>query len=123
MNERKGTLLSGAIETLSSIQQMKDINNQPVILGLASNYGLSNNPEVIKTKQEEYYREIKNLGIYSFFVPVNERVTLSIEVGVEKPKEEFFRFSVDRVSKGLSFDDVIFITEQKEHVDEYAFLD
>jgi FMN phosphatase YigB (HAD superfamily) len=114
------TLLPGAIETLSSIKDMKDSNNQPVILGLASDFGLPRDPgnqNDIKEKQEKYYRIIKKLGIDSFFVPFNERVTLSIEVGIEKPKEEFFRAAVNKVSNGLSFDNVIFITENKEHVD------
>ncbi len=117
MNEDENTLLPEATETLSSIQQMRDINNQPVILGLASNYGLSSDPEVIKRAREEYYGDLKNLGIQSFFEPLNQRVTLSIEVGVEKPKEEFFRAAVDRVSNGLSFDNVIFVTENKNHID------
>jgi FMN phosphatase YigB (HAD superfamily) len=117
MNEDEDILLPGATETLSSIQQMKDTNNQPVILGLASNYGLSNNEEVIKRAQEKYYWDLEKLGIVSFFEPLNQKVTLSIEVGVEKPKEEFFRAAVDKVSVSLSFDNVIFITENKEHVD------
>lgn len=114
------TLLPGAIETLSSIKQMRDSNNQPVILGLVSDYGLPRDPgnqNDIKEKQDKYYGIIENLGIHSFFSPVNERVTLSIEVGVEKPKEEIFRAAVDKVSKDLSFDNVVFITEKKEHVD------
>ena len=77
MNEDEDILLPGATETLSSIQQMKDINNQPVILGLASNFGLSNNEDVIKRAQEKYYRDIKKLGIDSFFEPLNQKVTLS----------------------------------------------
>jgi FMN phosphatase YigB (HAD superfamily) len=117
MNEDEGILLPGATETLSSIQQMKDINNQPVILGLASNYGLSNNEVVIKRAQEKYYGDLEKLGIDSFFKPLNQKVTLSIEVGVEKPKKEFFSAAVNKVSDSLSFDNVIFITENKEHVD------
>ncbi|HXT84700.1 MAG TPA: hypothetical protein VN704_10305, partial [Verrucomicrobiae bacterium] len=109
--------LPGATETLSSIQQMKNINNQPVILGLGSDNGLSPNEEVKKRAQEKYYEDLKNLGIRKFFEPVDKRVTLSIEIGVEKPKEAFFRAAVDKVSNRLSFDNVIFITENKEHVD------
>ena len=66
MNEDEDILLPGATETLSSIQQMKDINNQPVILGLASNFGLSNNEDVIKRAQEKYYRMSKS-WVYTFF--------------------------------------------------------
>jgi FMN phosphatase YigB (HAD superfamily) len=119
-NTHKDTLLPGAIETLSSIKQMRDSNNQPVILGLVSDFGLAQNPgdqNEIKAKQEEYYGIIKNLGIRSFFEPVSERITLSIEVNAFKPDEKIFRAAVNRVSNGLSFDNVIFITEKREHVD------
>ena len=118
--EHEDTLLPGAIETLSSIQNMEDSTSQPVILGLVSDFGLPQNPgdqNEIKAKQEEYHEIIENLGIRPFFEPVNERVTLSIEVNAFKPEEKIFRDAVDKVSEGLSFENVIFITENREHVD------
>jgi FMN phosphatase YigB (HAD superfamily) len=46
---------------------------------------------------------------------LKERVTLSNEVGVMKPDEKIFRAAIDKISKGLSYQNVIFIAENKQH--------
>lgn len=118
--EHKDTLLPGATETLSSIQNMKDSSDQPFVLGLVSDFGLPQNTgdqNEIKIAQEKYYEIIEKLGIRRFFEPVGDRVTLSIEVGIEKADQKIFRKAVDKLSNGLSFGNVIFVTEKKEHID------
>jgi FMN phosphatase YigB (HAD superfamily) len=49
---------------------------------------------------------------------VAERVTLSSEVGVFKPDEKIFRTVIEKLDEGLQFGDVIFTTENREHVIE-----
>jgi FMN phosphatase YigB (HAD superfamily) len=50
-----------------------------------------------------------------FFEPLKERVTLSSEVGVMKPDEKIFRAAIDKIQSGLPYQNVLFITEDKEH--------
>ena len=60
---------------------------------------------------------LKDLDLEKFFVPLDERVTLSSEVGVEKPDERIFRASIDKIKKGLPYDRVFFVTEDKTHIE------
>ena len=114
--EYNDKLITGAFETLSNLQKMHDDKNQPVILALISDFLPANTPEEIKEIKEKYYKILNNLGIRPFFEPVNERVTLSTEIGVNKPDPRIFRYAIDKISKGLSFKEVIYITENKDHV-------
>jgi len=59
---------------------------------------------------------IESLGIRSFFESVSARVTLSGEVGMYKPANEFFEAAVATADAGLTFDDVLFVTENEAHV-------
>lgn len=101
--EHENILLPGAINTLSSIQNMKDDKNQPVALALISDFYEANNPDELKARQNEYYEIIQSLGIRSFFEPVGKRVTLSTEVGVTKPDKKIFRVAVDKISDRYLF--------------------
>jgi FMN phosphatase YigB (HAD superfamily) len=115
--EHNDRLLPGAMDTLSQIQKINDNQNKPVILALISDFLPANSPEEKEKVLEQYYKILDNLGIRSFFKPVKERVTLSTEIDVNKPDERIFRYAIDKISNGLSFKDVIYITENKEHVD------
>jgi|SRR3954466_7586351 len=114
--EHNDTLLPGAFETLSNIKKINDDQNQPVILALISDFLPAKSPDEIEAVKKKYYNILDNLGIRSFFEPVNERVTLSTEINVNKPNEEIFRYAIDKISKGLSFKEVIYITENRDHV-------
>jgi FMN phosphatase YigB (HAD superfamily) len=49
---------------------------------------------------------------------VASRVTRSSEVGVFKPDEKIFRAVIEKFDEDLSFGDVLFVTENREHVIE-----
>ena len=118
--EHNDVLLPGATETLSEIETIKDDQNQPVVLALISDFRHANNQNdqnEIKAIRQEYYEIVDNLGIRSFFRPEDVRITLSTDIGINKAEKEIFMYAIDKVSKGLSFNDVIFITEKKIHVD------
>lgn len=118
--EHNDVLLPGAKEMLLEIETIKDDQNQSVVLGLISDYRRANNQDdqnEIKAIRQEYCTIVENLGILSFFQPEDIRITLSTEIGVNKPNEEIFRYAINKIYKDLSFNNVIFITENKIHVD------
>src|SRR6476469_5328903 len=102
--EHNDKLITGAFETLSNIQKMYDDKNQPVMLALISDFLQANSQDEIKEIKEKYYKILDNLDIRPFFEPVN------------KPEPRIFRYAIDKISKGLSFKEVIYITENKDHV-------
>jgi FMN phosphatase YigB (HAD superfamily) len=101
-------LMPSAIKLLSAVQDMRDHSGDTPALALVSDLP-------IKNTVQEYYTLLQDLGINTFFKPLSERVTLSKEVGVMKPDEKIFRAAIDKISKGLSYQNVIFITENEEH--------
>jgi len=115
--DREDVLLPGAYETLEAIRTMQDSDGEAPILALVSDFGhIPATPEQILSSQKEYYKILENLGIRSFFEPVAQRVTLSTEVGKLKPAKEIFQVVIEKIP-GLHFADVIFITEDRSHVE------
>jgi FMN phosphatase YigB (HAD superfamily) len=109
-------LLPGARQTLEAIRAMRDSNGEAPVLALVSNFGdIPANPEQILASQKEYYKLLEKLGIRSFFEPVAQRVTLSTEVGRPKPDKKIFQAVIEKIP-GLHFVDVMFITEDRSHV-------
>jgi hypothetical protein len=113
--EFQNSLLHGAFETLSALQEMHNLGGSPV-LALVSDFLSPDRPEDVKPLQMQYYKILKDLGIHHFFEPLYERVTLSTEVGVKKPDEKIFRTAVNWINKDLPFRHVIFITEKHDHI-------
>jgi Peptidase family M28 len=105
--ESQGALLPGALQALEDISAMRDCDRKPVLLALGSDFD---------GPAQQYYDVIENLGIRAFFEPVTARVTLSGEVGMRKPAKEFFGAAVTKADPGLTFDDVLFVTENRAHV-------
>ena len=115
--QSSGTLLPGARETLESVRGMVDANGEPAVLALVSDFGdIPATPAEIAASRETYYGIIEVLGIREFFEPVSQRITLSTEVGVEKPKKRIFLEVIRKVNPVLGFGDVLFTTERKSHV-------
>src|SRR5829696_7416238 len=113
----QGGLLPGALETLEAIQAMRDADGNAPVLALVSDFGdIPATPQQIQDSQSEYFEILRGLGILPFFEPVVERVTLSTEVGAEKPSRSIFQAVIDKIGGGLTFQDVLFITERKSHV-------
>jgi FMN phosphatase YigB (HAD superfamily) len=114
--EREDVLLPGARETLEAIHAMRDSNGEAPVLALVSDFGdIPASPEQILSSQKEYLKILENLGIRSFFEPVAQRVTLSTEVGKLKPAKKIFQAVIEKIP-GLHFADIMFITEDRDHV-------
>lgn len=114
--EDQDVLLPGARETPQAIQQMRDQSEEAAALALVSDFDMPDNPEQLPVIRQRYYEILEGLGIRSLFEPVAERVTLSSEVGVFKPDERIFRTVIEKLDEDLHFGDVVFITENREHV-------
>jgi FMN phosphatase YigB (HAD superfamily) len=116
-NRKLEILLPGALKTLESIRAMKDSEGNAPILALASDFGnIPADEAQIRASQQEYYAILERLGIRHFFEPVEKHVILSIEVGFSKPSEDFFQGVIKRLDDKFRFQDMMFITENKQHV-------
>jgi|SRR5919106_4421142 FMN phosphatase YigB (HAD superfamily) len=105
----RDTVMPGALELLSELAVIKDKSGTPPVLALVSDYqGLS----------KEYYHLINGLGFDKFFKPYEQKITLSNEVGFSKPDSRIFRAAIDKIETDLPYHNVVFVTENKDHITE-----
>lgn len=114
--ERNNVLLPGVLQLLDAVVRLRDANDQPPVLSLVSDYSPAATDQQIAQRHQEYYAILDVLGIRSRFEPVAKHVTLSTEVGVNKPDARIFRAALDRVEAGFGFGNAIFTTERPDHV-------
>lgn len=114
--ESGGVLLPGARETLEAVASLHADGQHAPALGLLSDFHMPRHPQDVATIQQQYYDLLDDLGIREFFEPVAKHVTLSTEVGVFKPDVAVFRAAASKISPDLGFKDVLFITENRNHV-------
>lgn len=114
--EHNDVLLPGALDTLLAVEQMRDANDAAPIRCLISDFNVASTPSEILAIQQEYYAILDLVGIRSHFEPVEVRVTLSTELGIEKPDQRIFRAAIDKIEPEAGFGSAIFITERLSHV-------
>jgi len=114
--EHQDVLLPGAMEVLQTVSNLKDSEGQPVLLALVSDFLMLRQPSDIPRLQQQYYDLLGRLGIDAFFRPLEQFVTLSTEVGVFKPDRLIFQTAIEKAHADLAFSDVLFVTENREHV-------
>jgi beta-phosphoglucomutase-like phosphatase (HAD superfamily) len=110
-------LLPGALEMLEALSALRDSSGETPALALVSNFVEATMPAGVAAAREEYLAIVEGLGLRPYFEPVDERITISSEVGVSKPDERIFRAAVDKIAPGHSLSEVIFVTEDRGHVD------
>lgn len=108
--------IAGAMELLESLRSLRDADGRPIQLGLVSDYTPAATRAEVKRLQMEYYGIIREAGIEAYFLPVEQHVTLSTEVGVNKPDPAIFRAAVDKLAPGTLWQHVVFVTENAAHV-------
>jgi FMN phosphatase YigB (HAD superfamily) len=121
-DQEKDVLLPGARETLQAIQGMRDSAGNAPILALVSDFDMPKRPDQTASIRKRYFAILERLGIRSFFEPVSKRVTLSTEVGVHKPDKKIFQAVLKKVAGHPRFEDVLFITENRDHVNKARTL-
>lgn len=97
---------------------MRDTNDQPPVLGLASDFLPASTEEELEEIRRKYYKILEDLQIKSFFEPVENNVTLSSEVPETKSENprKFYQTVINKIGN-TSFNEIIFITEFKPHID------
>lgn len=114
--ESGGSPVPDALATLKGIQAMRDQEGHAPLLGLVSDFNLASSPEEVAAVRLEYMGIITTLGIREFFEPVATHVTLSTEVGLNKPNAKIFRTALNRLHAHLSFRAAAFVTENAAHM-------
>jgi hypothetical protein len=114
--EIEGVLRPGALEVLQGTADLRVGGRPAAALGLLSDIDMPTDPEEIPTIRERYHALLDQLGIRRFFEPLADRVTLSTEVGASEPAPAVFRAAVAKAEPGLTFGDVLFVTEDRGHV-------
>ena len=114
--EHQDVLLPGAIKTLRAVRAMTDSRGSKPVMALGSDFDMPNSPSEIPAIRQQYYQILSQLRIRTFFEPVDQRVTLSTEVGVFKPHKKFFKTALNKLDGSLPFSSVLFITENLVHV-------
>jgi FMN phosphatase YigB (HAD superfamily) len=105
----RDTIMPGALELLSELAVIKDKSGTPPVLALVSDY---------QGPSKEYYHLVDGLGFDKFFKPYEQKITLSNEVGFSKPDSRIFRAAIDKIETDLPYYDVVFVTENKDHIKE-----
>ena len=113
--EIDGVLRPGALELLQGIADLRVGGRPAAVLGLLSDVDVPAHPEEVPGIRERYHALLQHLGIRHFFEPLADRVTLSAEVGVSKPAPAVFRAAVAKAEPGLTFGEVLFVTEDRGH--------
>lgn len=85
-------------------------------LALLSDYRMPDGIDGVVEIVAEYVRLLEQLGIYEYFTPVEERVTLSTELSVFKPDPRLFRLAADKILPGVPFEQIAFVIENRSHV-------
>jgi FMN phosphatase YigB (HAD superfamily) len=120
--ESGNALRLGAREAVMAIAATRDDQGQRPRLGLISDFHEAATPAGIPAIVEEYRQLLQDLGLESLFQPFDQAITLSTQVGVHKPDARIFRAALDKFHPAARFEDAIFITEHKGHVDAARHL-
>jgi hypothetical protein len=108
--------LPGATDLLTALGNLRDPEGQPVLSGLISDWRMPDHPAQKDVFRQEYLAELHQSGLDRFFQPTNTRVTLSTDVGVNKPDPLIFRTALDRLEPSLPFNQAVFVTERLAHI-------
>jgi beta-phosphoglucomutase-like phosphatase (HAD superfamily) len=114
--EVDGVLRPGARETLEAIAALRVGGRPAALLGLLSDVEMPDRPDEVPAVRQRYEALLDELGIAHLFEPLADRVTLSAEVGQLKPAPATFRAAVAKAEPGLTFGDVLFVSEDRRHV-------
>lgn len=120
--ESNSVPLPGALETLQAITGLRSSTGDAVVLGLVSDFHMPGIPAEIPGLRQQYFSILDQLGLRSFFEPVEAKTTLSTEVGVFKPDARIFRAAIEKIDPAATLEETLFITENRVHVDAARLL-
>jgi FMN phosphatase YigB (HAD superfamily) len=108
----------GVNDALTAFRNLKAADGTPLVTCLVSDYTMPEprTPEKITEAFAEYLGILDGIGLRGFFEPVDERVTLSTNVGVSKPDAKVFEAALKRANLDAALTEALFITEDAGHV-------
>ena len=124
-----GIAIPGVITALTEISKLKTSDDKLIQIGIVSNYYPPAEPvteAAIATLEKKYRTEIlEPAGLAPYFLPFDERVTLSTRAGKAKPDKEIFLVALKRLQTTAKLSECIFVTEDEVHlnsVKEYGMV-
>lgn len=108
--------LPGAIDMLRVVADLRDRQGAPLPIALVSDYYEATPQITVAQRKDAYCAILKRAGIDRFFQPFETRVTLSTEVGVDKPDPLIFRTAIDRLVADAPWHEAMLVTENPDHV-------
>ena len=111
--------LPGAVDALGALSRFETATGDPLQLAVVSDFTM---PAPGATKADvdrivrEYLALLDGFGLRRFFRPVDRRVTLSTQAGVNKPDRAVYELALTRLGTGARLADCLSITEDAGHV-------
>src|SRR5262249_30822750 len=108
----------GVQDSLGVLETFETEEHKPLVMCLVSDYTMpeSRTPTAIAAAFADYLKTLDRTGLRSFFEPVDERVTLSTQVGVNKPAAAVFEAALKRAKVDGRLTEALFITENSCHI-------
>jgi len=117
-----GLPFPGAVAALAAIAGFETVDNQPLVLGVISDYHMPAPPrteEKVAALEEQYRNQVLGpSGLAGFFQPFESRVTISSRSGVPKPDRIIFEIAVERSGTGAALAECLFVTENTTHLEK-----
>jgi beta-phosphoglucomutase-like phosphatase (HAD superfamily) len=108
----------GVLDALRVIETFETAEHKPLVVCLVSDFTM---PEprteaAIAAAFADYLKILDRTGLRPLFEPVDERVTLSTQVGTRKPAAALFEAALARAKVDGALTEALFITEDAGHI-------
>lgn len=120
-NSNSPQLIPGVKPALTALRQLPTPSGQPLVLCLVSDFKMPTAPATPTTIEPLFkeYLAILNapaIKLKQSFEPVNQCITLSTHVGVNKPDCRVFQMALLRLGATAQFSECVLITEDAGHI-------
>lgn len=117
-----GQPMPGVIDALQIISKLKPGGDEPLLMGIVSNYLMPSPPvteETILALELQYRTTVlEPNGLAELFKPFDSKVTISSRAGVSKPARAIFETALARLGSTATLAECLFVTEEDNHLEE-----
>jgi beta-phosphoglucomutase-like phosphatase (HAD superfamily) len=105
-------------DALAALNQLDGSTGEPLATALVSDFPAADppTPAGVERRFAEYLALLDGFGLRGFFEPVEQRVTLSTQAGVQKPDRRVYELALRRLGTDAMLADCLVITEDAAHV-------
>ena len=120
-----GTLVDGqrpfphVPDALGAVNSFETADGQPLRSCLVSDFAMADPPDDparVEAIFAEYLALLAGFGLAEFFLPPQERITLSTHAGVRKPDRRVYETALRRLGSPAGLPDCLVITEDAAHL-------